>query len=246
MPELKGFHSPVGRRGTRTQDCLLLFLIALVAVFPGASAASAAEPESGVFRILSEGRQIGAEKFTITGGSAGFEAEGELELETPGSPKVSERCSMRLDANLRPSYYERRQEAPQKGTLTAKFETSGTTLSSQTEAGTQDQIFYLSDHDLVVLDTNFFHHYAFLIRLYNRSRPGPQSFTVFIPQEALPGTISLAFQGKESVTAGNTTEELDHFQATTEEVKIEIWATLEGEIQRLLIPQANLEIVRQK
>ena len=234
----------------RTQDCLLLFLIVLVAAFPGASAASAAEPEaepeSGIFLIFSEGRRIGTEKFTITPGSAGFEAEGELQLEPPGGPNVSERCSLRLDANLRPSSYERRQEAPKKGTLTAKFETSGTTLTSQTEAGTRDQIFYLPDHDLVVLDTNFFHHYAFLIRLYNLSRPGLQSFTVFIPQEALPGTISLAFQGNETVPAGNTTGELDHFQATTDEVKIEIWATQEGEIQRLLIPQANLEIVRQR
>lgn len=245
MPELKGF-SPVGMREARTQRCLELFLVLLLAAFPGALAASAAETESGVFLILSEGRRIGAEKFTVTRGLAGFEAEGELQLEPPGGPKVSERCSLRLDANLRPSSYERRQEAPKKGTLTAKFETSGTTLTSQTEAGTQDQIFYLPDHDLVVLDTNFFHHYAFLIRLYNRSGPGPQPFTVFIPQEALPGTISLAFQGKESVPVGNTTEELDHFQVTTEEVKIEIWATPEGEIQRLLIPQANLEIVRQK
>ncbi|MBI3894852.1 MAG: hypothetical protein HY313_02865 [Acidobacteria bacterium] len=246
MPELK---SPgLGwMREAQAQHCLLLFRILLMAaVFPTIAAVHAAESESAIFTILSGGRRIGAERFTITRGPAGLEAIGELQLETAGNPKVSERSSLQTSANLKPLLYERRQEAPQKGTLTVKFEPSGTTLTSQTESGSQEQIFLLPDHDLVVLDTNFFHHYEFLIRLYDLARPGPQSFAVFVPQEALPGTISLAYQGKENLPGGEIPGELDHFQAMTEEVKIEIWATPGGEIQRLLIPQASLEIVRQK
>jgi hypothetical protein len=38
---------------------------------------------------------------------------------------------------------------------------------------------------------------------------------------------------------------LNRFQAVTDELEIEIWATPEGAIQRISIPQANLEVVRQ-
>lgn len=210
-------------------------------------AQNAPAAENGVFSILSGPgqRQVGTERFKITPSSAGAEASGELQLDAPGGARVSESCTLKLDRNLRPVSYERRQRTPKKGAISAEFGSPETKLITKTDAGTSDQTFYLPANHLVVLDTNFFHHYALLLRQYDGVKAGVQQFNVFIPQEAEPGTISLELQGKENQTIGKTAREWNHFQAVTDQVKIEIWATPEGGIYRMSIPQANLEVLRQ-
>ena len=210
-----------------------------------AAAQTGSSSEDGVFLIRSGDRRIGTERFLIRRVSSGWEAAGELQLEVPGAPRVSETSTLRTDGKWKPTSYERQQQTPKKGNLTVEFAAAGTKLLSKTEAGTQEQIFLLPDHDLVVLDTNLFHQYILLLRQYDAARSGPQNFNVFVPQEATPAMISVTLLGKENLRINDTTLELNHFQAATEDIKIEIWATPEGEIQRLEIPQARLEIVRQ-
>ncbi len=214
----------------------------------GLAAALAAEStpaERATFSILSEGRKIGTEKFEIAPVASGWEATGEIQLELPGGPRVTETSSLRLDPNFQPTSYERRQKSPKPGSVSVQFGKTETTLTSTTEAGTETQVFFLPGSPLAVLDTNFFHHYALWLRQYDPARSGPQHFNVFVPQEATPGTISLELQGLEKQTVGKISVELNHFRAVTEDVKIEIWATPEGAIYRLSIPQANLEIIRE-
>jgi hypothetical protein len=226
-----------------------LFLAVFGMVLWGGALAHAAQNappvENGVFSILSGQRQIGTEKFKITTLASGLEATGEIQVDMPGSPRTSESCSLKLDGKLQPLSYERQQKSPKKGSISMQFGSPQTKLTSKTGAGAEERFFLLPDNHLAVLDTNFFHHYSILLRQYDGSQPGPQQFNVFIPQEAMPGAISLNLLGKETQTTGKTERELNHFQAVTEEVKIEIWASPQGEIYRISIPQANLEVVRQ-
>ncbi len=209
------------------------------------SIATSNATEQGVFSILAGNRKIGTETFQIVSSASGYEATGEISLAVPGGSSLSEGSTLRVDSNLQPVSYDRRQKAPQQGSVTARFGSPETMLVSETEEGSQNRIFYLPDTDLVVLDTNFFHHYAFLLRLYDDSKPGPQHFNVFIPQEAAPGTISLSFQGREDQTAGGVTADLNHYQVVTDQITMEIWASPDARIHRIMIPQANLEVVRQ-
>jgi hypothetical protein len=220
-------------------------LSALPANSAQSGASSRSGSESGVFFILAGGNKIGAEKYQIASSSGGFEATAELELQMPGGPRTVESCTLQLDSDWQPRSYVRQQNSPRKGSLTVKFEPSQATLVSKTEAGSSDQIFFLSARHLVVLDTNFFHHYEFLLRQYDPSGAGPQSFSVFVPQEALPATISMELKGQESQTIAGAAMSLNHFQASTDEIKMDIWATAEGQIQRIAIPQASVEIIRQ-
>jgi len=201
--------------------------------------------ESGEFSILSENRPVGVEKFKITPLASGLEATGELQLDMPGSPRLLESCSLKLDAKMRPSSYQRQQRSPRNGAVTAQIGSPETKLTSKTDAGTEDRTFYLPEDHLVVLDTNFFHHYSLLLRQFDPTQPGPQRFNVFVPQEATPGTITLEFKGQDSQVIAKTQRLLNHFLATTEEVKMDIWADAQGEIYRISIPQAKLEILRQ-
>ena len=221
----------------------------LAAIFLAAAAASPAQSseiakvsETGVFAILSAQRRVGTEKFRIAFNSSGAEVTGELDLDAPS--KVSETCSLKLDSNLRPVSYERVQKSPKKGSIAAEFGPQQSRLVSKTAEGTGEELFYFHEQ-LVVLDTNFFHHYAILLRQYKAEQGGVQQFNVFVPQEATPGTISLELKGQENQTVGKTARELNHFQAVTDQVQIDIWAAPDGQIYRIAIPQANLEVVRQ-
>ena len=61
-----------------------------VAAMQAQAAQKAEAADSGVFFILSGEKRVGTEKFKITPVSSGLEVSGELEVEMPGSGKVSE------------------------------------------------------------------------------------------------------------------------------------------------------------
>jgi hypothetical protein len=227
----------------------VLLLAALSTGWPFALSARAAgdnaPPDSGVLVILSQGRKVGTERFKIAPSATGLDATGELDIEMPGAPKASETSALKLDANLRPVSYTRQQKFPKKGSVTVEFGSPETTLTTSVGTANEERVFFLPADHLAVLDTNFFHHYALLVRQYDSIKNGPQFFNVFVPQEATPATISLNFVGVESITVGKTARKLNHFAAQTDELKIDLWAGPDDEIYRMSIPQANLEILRQ-
>lgn len=210
-----------------------------------ASAQTARIPDSGTFAIISQQQRVGTEKFRIAFTASGAEATGELDVQAAGSGgKVSETSELKMDSALKPLSYQRTQKAPKKGSIAVEFSAKQTKLVAKGEQINGDELFFLPEN-VVVLDTNFFHHYAVLLRQYRPEQAGPQTFNVFIPQEATPGTITLELKGKENVTVGNAARELNRFEASTEEVKMDIWVAPDGQIFRIAIPQASLEVVRQ-
>jgi hypothetical protein len=201
--------------------------------------------DSGEFEILLGQQRIGTESFRIRPDGPRWEASAELQLEPSGGSKVSVVSKLELDSALRPVSYLREQKSPKAGKLAVQFGSLETNLVSSTGSGDPvEQVFYLPSTDLVVLDTNFFHQYALLLRLYDSAKGSSQPFNVFVPQEALPGTIQLELMGMESVSIGGQSRELNHYRAVTEQVQMELWATPEGAVYRLAIPQAGLEVVR--
>ena len=220
--------------------------VAYAAQDASSSTSATTSTERGVFSILAGNRKIGTETFQIVSTASGYEATGEISLKVPGGPSLTEGSTLRVDQNLQPILYDRSQKAPQQGSVTVRFGSPETMLVSETEEGSRNRIFFLPETDLVVLDTNFFHHYTFLLRLYDASKPGPQHFNVFIPQEATPGTINLSFQGMEKQAVGGVTADLHHYQVATDQLTMEIWASPDARIHRIMIPQANLEIVREE
>ena len=103
-------------------------------------------------------------------------------------------------------------------------------------------MFLLSNSGLAILDTNFFHHYAILVRMFDEARVGEQTFDVFIPQESLPATIRLKLVGKEVFNA----VELNYCQASTEEIALDIYTAMDRTLRRLEIPNMGIEIRRQQ
>ncbi|HWP85881.1 MAG TPA: hypothetical protein VNN17_11860 [Terriglobia bacterium] len=251
-PKSRCFARSVSRSRPQTYPpwSLLALLAGWLALSPIGRAQQAGNtpaPDRGAFEIRSGNRLVGTETFEIRASGSGWVANGELQVQGPGGAMVSETASLSLNEAMYPLSYERVQKSPKPGKLVVHFGPGETNLEMTASGGEPyQQSFLLPRNDLAVLDTNFFHHYAFLLRLYDRARGMTQPFNVFIPQEALPGTIHLKYLSREQVAAGPSAVELDHFQAVTDEIELEIWATPEGAIQRIAIPAAGLEVVRQQ
>jgi hypothetical protein len=205
---------------------------------PAAGESAAAGTERGVFQIKVGGRTIGSERFEIVPTAEGLRARGELQISQEGVGKLTETATLVLRADLQPAHYERIQKAPKRGSAVLTFATEkATAMYRTTQGGTQEMEFHLPAN-VVVLDTNFFHHYTILVRRYDFVRGGAQHFGVLVPQEASPGMIRVEFGGAD--------QGLRKLVAHTDEVEIHIWANDAGQIQKLSVPDASVEVVRER
>jgi hypothetical protein len=96
----------------------------------------------------------------------------------------------------------------------------------------------------VVLDDNALHQYQLALARYDEGKSGTQTFPAFVPQEALPGVITLSFVGPESVTVNGDQRTLRRFLLTTELAQISLWVDDQGRLQMVSAPGAQYEAVR--
>jgi hypothetical protein len=223
-------------RTFRLAQALLTALLAALLCRPAGAQNSANFSDSGTFEIRSSGKVVGTEKFKISRDGGSWESVADLSLKMEEGAS-EERATLRLNSSLRPVEYLRDQKAPNIASLAVRFGDKESSMVTTSGKQSNERVFYLPQGFLVILDTNFFHHYTFLLRQYTRSQGGEQAFNVFIPQEALPGTVNLTYVSK----AGKDDE---LWKVTTDELELEIEAREDGAIQKITIPSAGVEVVR--
>jgi hypothetical protein len=92
-----------------------------------------------------------------------------------------------------------------------------------------------------VLDNNLYHQYALLARLYEWDKKGAQTFSVLVPQEMTPGTVTVDSMGDQELS-GKKVQEL---RVRTEDNEIDLF--LDGpKLMRVVAPAANAEIIREE
>jgi hypothetical protein len=92
-----------------------------------------------------------------------------------------------------------------------------------------------------VLDNNLYHQYALLARLYDWDKKGAQTFSVLVPQEMTPGTVTVDSMGEQELS-GKKVQEL---RVRTEDNEIDLF--LDGpKLMRVVAPAANAEIIREE
>jgi len=150
---------------------------------------------------------------------------------------MTETATLLLRGGTEPIKYERVQKSPKHGSATVDFGPEKASAHYKTsEGGTQDMEYYVPKN-VVVLDTNFFHHYTFLVRQYDFIRGGPQHINVLIPQEASPGLVRVEYIGAD--------QGLRKLAATTDAMEILIWTNDAGQIMKLAAPEAKVEVTRE-
>ena len=192
--------------------------------------------DRGIFRILSNGQQIGTERFEINSTADGYRAHGEIRVKLPNAAEASETASLTLNRSLEVTSYERLQKSPKKASVTVQFDPDRARAHYRAPEGESDYEYYL-ERKVVVLDTNFFHHFTFLLQQYDFVRGGAQHISVFVPQEASPGMVLVEYVGKD--------EGRDKWVAKTEALEIHLWTDEARHLVKLAVPSAKVEVVRE-
>ncbi|HEY0704167.1 MAG TPA: hypothetical protein VGD60_15460 [Candidatus Acidoferrales bacterium] len=212
----------------------------------GVSAAAPAKlaplvADRGKFRIMVNGQPVGKEEFEIGPGGNDWTAHANSEIQTPqGVMKVNGTLSLHPDGT--PVHYDWSTQGIKKASSTIAFSGTGASVELHLEGARPfSQDFTFNTPLVSVLDNNLYHQYELLARLYDRDAKGAQTFTVLVPQEMTPGSVTVDSLGKQE-SGGKQLEEL---RVRTEDNEIDLY--LDGQkLMRLVAPAANAEIVREE
>jgi hypothetical protein len=207
-----------------------------------AAAATVLAPDKGKFRILLEGQVVGGEEFEISPSGETWIARGSTTAHVPGGGEVKATGQLKLAADGTPIRYEWNAQTQKKGSGAVDF-TNGTAKSAIDLGGkspfTQD--FTFPSPRVVVLDNNLYYQYAVLAQLYDWKASGKQEFSVLIPQDMTPGSVSVESLGPQQV-AGAKYEAL---RVTSPDLEILLYLDAGRRLMRVDVPSSKATIERE-
>ena len=218
--------------------CAVAFLVA--AGSASSRNSSPFVPEKGNFKILVNGQPTGKEEFEIGPNGGNWIARGTSEIQAPeGVTHVS--GTLELHADGTPVRYEWSTQGAKKASATINFSGSTATIELRLEGARPfTQQFTFGSPQIVVLDNNLYHQYAVLAHLYDWDKKGAQTFSVLVPQELTPGTVTVESLGSQDVGG----KKLDELSVKTEDLEVDLY--LEGQrLVRIVAPGSNAEILRE-
>jgi hypothetical protein len=223
-------------------------LVLLWSVFcRGACAGDQKEPrDEGVYKIYLHGKEIGSEKFAIATTPAAAHSESAIDFRNPLNTRQRIRITTKLDMHDRfvPQGYELKSEVDGKnGGIRAEFSANQAIFTYSGEGG-QRKRGVLVGKEFTALDTNIFHHFIFLARLYDREGPPKQQFEVVIPQEADSGTLTIADLGPDGISFGGKRLETRHLQVDSGSLLIHLWVDDTFRLLKISVPKKDIEVVR--
>lgn len=198
-------------------------------------------PDKGKFRILVNGAQVGAEEFEISPGNGGWIAKGNSEIHAAQGPVQKVTGTLQLHQDGTPGHYDWSTEGAKKASSAIGFANNTATMELHLEGMKPfTQTLTFNSPMIVVLDNNLYHQYAVLAHLYDWSKGGAQTFSVLVPQEMTPGSITVDSLGPQD--SGG--KKLDELRVKTEDNELDLF--LDGSrLVRIVAPSANAEIIRE-
>jgi hypothetical protein len=203
--------------------------------------------ETGRFKILFGGEEIGQEVFQIVEESSGVKATAEIHLtvERENSKLTfAIRPALQFSRFFEPISYQVMQEAGSNKTraqVNFKIGMSEASYDNGTESDTR-QIELRKD--VIVLDDNVFHQYIILAKRYDFTKGGVQEFSAFVPQQFIAGRVSVSDKGMETVQTGSKSAQLQHLLVDTGELQISLWLDETHRLLKLAVPKSKGEVVR--
>jgi hypothetical protein len=215
--------------------------IFVVAATGASKSLSVLTPDKGNFKILVNGQQMGKEEFEISSNGSDWVAKGTSEVQsTDGLTHVS--GTLQLHADGTPVSYEWSTQGAKKASATIGFSGPTATIELRLEGRRPfTQQFTFNSPQIAVLDNNLYYQYAVLARLYDRDKKGVQTFSVLVPQELTPGSLTVESLGEQNSGGGKKLEEL---VVKTEDLEVDLFLD-GGRLVRIVAPSTNAEIVRQ-
>lgn len=188
------------------------------------------------------GKEVGSEEFDIAPSGGGWLARGNVSVRSAQGPETRVTSQLQLRADGSPIHYEwTTASGSKRAGASVDFDKGAATVHVQQNGGTPfTQQFFFNTPIVVVLDDNLYHQYAILAGLYDWSKKGVQTFSVLIPQEMMPGTVTAEALDPDNSTGKN----LNRLRVRSQDLEIVLY--LDGNrLERVSVPSANAEIIRQ-
>jgi hypothetical protein len=228
---------------------LTLLLISSAALVLSAQAAqkkgapgSVFTADKGKLNILLDGTSVGREEFEISANGGNWIAKGATTFKAPDGPQTKVTGNLTLQPDGAPINYDWSSQSDKTNGAHVVFANGVAKMTLQMQGARPfDQDFTFASPTIVVLDNNLYHQYAVLARVYNWSLRGTQNFSVLIPQERTPGTITVDWAGAVSAD-GKSYEGL---KVTTSDLEVVLYLDTNHKLIRLEVPAAKVAVVRE-
>ncbi len=197
--------------------------------------------DNGKLTIKLDGQTVGHEEFEITPSGGGWLAKGNADIKTSNGPASKVSGSLTLQPDGAPISYEWTSQAEKTNSARFLFTNGLAKMTLQMQgAHPFDQTFTFDTPLIAVLDNNLYHQYAVLARLYNWSKRGPQTFSVLIPQELMPGTVTAESTGSATLDG----KSYEGFRVTTSDLEVDLYLDSAHRLMRLEVPAAKVSVIR--
>jgi len=199
-------------------------------------------PDSGRFRIVVNGQTVGSEEFEVRPSGDSWVARGKADLKPAQGPPTHLTSQLTLHGDGTPVSYSWSTEGAKKASADIQFQSGVATIILQLEGARPfTQQFTFSSPQIAVLDNNLYHQYAILARLYDWNKKGEQTFSVLVPQELTPGSVTVDSLGEQAV-GGAKGEEL---RVRTADLEVDLYLDAAHRLMRLVAPSSNAEVTRE-
>jgi hypothetical protein len=226
----------------------LAAVVLSLAVINGAADQSV-NREEGEFRIRLMEEEIGREKFVVAISGDSASSSSVLDFRNPSDTRQNVRMETTLQMNARftpVSYQLKSDVGGKKGAITGVF-SPNQAIFEYSGAGSPRKSGLLVGNDYTVLDSNIFHHFIFLARLYRiDGKEKVQKFEVVIPQETDSGVLKITELGRTMIqTAGKKKTETRHLQLDSGVLQIHMWIDNRHTVHRIAVPSRGIEVTRE-
>jgi hypothetical protein len=203
--------------------------------------ASVFAQDKGKLTIKLNGETVGHEDFEISPSGAGWLARGNADIKPSQGASSKVNGSLALQPNGSPVSYEWTSHAEKTNSARILFDNGIAKMTLQMQGASPfDQTFTFGTPLVAVLDNNLYHQYAVLACLYDWSKRGPQTFSVFIPQEMMPGTVTAESTGSATLDG----KPYEGFRVSTTDLEVNLYLDANHRLMRLEVPAAKVSVLR--
>lgn len=221
----------------------------LLLVFPclAVAARGGGGREAGEFRISTGGMEIGSEKYVLVASRDSIQSTSVITFRHPQNPRqrISLETRLTMTPEFTPVSYELKSDVDgKKGTIVGRF-SPNQAIFEYGGAGDSARRGLLVGERYTILDTNVFHHYIFLVRLYMGKGNGKAGrYEVVVPQENESGFLEIEDLGRETAQVRGKRVKLRRLRVDSGALQIMLWVNEAGLLERISVPARGIEAVR--
>jgi hypothetical protein len=216
---------------------------------PGAAGDKKPNREQGELAITLAGREIGSESYVLITSADSVQSTSTLSFRSPQDTqlKISIETRLSMDARFKPLSYELTSDAGgKKGTMVGRFSPNQVIFEYGGSANSSRRGLLVGDQ-YTILDTNVFHHFIFLTRLFIEKGGGKtERFEVVIPQEDESGVLRMSELEKEMLPIGGKKIRCRRFRVDSGALQIDLWTDERGVLQKVAVPARQIEVIRKR